>query len=190
MKEHDAFNALTQEQQSAVFKRRAFHAAALFVTKMHSFTNPMDQLRFSWGDIDFENFARCYDGVIDLSKLKRIASSETNGTNPVVPNTIMKRYDVLMAGLFDLIADEEHFRIFTLITIFTLFDDGTDPALSGAIPILTQVRNHYETLFKRRLRQHMNASAADTVLSKFRAKVDDVAEIANIMQLSITLYKE
>jgi len=131
----------------------------------------MEQMNFCWGMTDFENWANNYNGVVDLSKLKLVSFSDSNKCNPVLPLATMNRFDELMEGLFDLISDDEQFRMLTLIVMFS------NTSISGAV---SQIRNNYVTLFRRQLREKLGPEAADATIAKFRAKVEDVNEVSKI----------
>jgi hypothetical protein len=67
-REHSEFTLMTSEQQRALFKLRALHGAAVFISKLHSYGKALDQLNFCLGSQDQEYFranvqqvkAHCY----------------------------------------------------------------------------------------------------------------------------------
>jgi hypothetical protein len=175
LKDNPEFCGLSSALQLGVWLRSGVDAAMLLITKMHSYSAPMDQLRFCWGELDMAFYARTYEGFIDHSRLKPISFSAGNADNPINTHENMRHFDAAMSDLFDLLRDDDHFRMITLIVMFSV---AADPFLSQAASAIEQARAKYERLFSRQLTQRHGAKMAERVLSRLTSKLPTIRSLA------------
>jgi hypothetical protein len=188
----DGFHDLSAKQQMAVFKKRWVLGAAVYVVKMNSYTDPIEQLNFILGSAVLRKSMGWIRQVIDVPDLKLISIADVADVqSPLVPEHIMRYYGQLVADLFYLVKNDDHFCMLTLFAMLegTDEDDG-DPVLESAKPALEGMKRQCETLFWHQMSRRYGPTAADSMLFRLQSHMSHLLKIARVIHFSMALYDQ
>jgi len=141
MKMHTEFTSLDADSQTNLIARNMFLGTAWSLIKLESCKSGQEQWDFE-NDGTYEMSDESIGQIILKGKMRKVDLTTVNNLSGLFSPSEMSTYLRLTADLSDLINDEETFRLFTLVLLFSDVDD------SGQLKIL---QNSYLNVLRRRI---------------------------------------
>ena len=176
MKIHPEFNSLNQSQQHKLWKSNSLMAIGAIVAKLESCKTGNEQFAFSRGNqMNSWIFQMAYK-----NKMKKLTMDMANISTGVLSATELEKFGRLVTTVGELIQDQENFKLFTLVLLFS-----DDEACSPEMKVL---RNTYLNVIRRRNSYLFTGDDSDNelnnmtfghlVYSRFSSCISSIKELA------------
>merc|ERR1719266_2070453 len=192
MKSHTEFTEMSQYHQERLWKRNIFLGTAWALTKLESCKTGQEQWEFN-NDGTHEMSDAGIGPIMVKNKMKRVNMDIANSFSGLFSASEMDTYRRLTKDISELIYDEETFRLFTLVLLFSDMDISPAPGLA-------QLRNTYLNIIRRRL-GHMdfgdvasdvdynNLAVGNMVYSRFNSCIAGIKELTIFVQKLLNAVK-
>ena len=176
MKIHPEFNSLNQSQQHKLWKSNSLMAIGAIVAKLESCKTGNEQFAFSRGN----QMNSWIFQMAHKNKMKKLTMDTANISTGVLSATELEKFGRLVTTVGELIQDQENFKLFTLVLLFS-----DDEACSPEMKVL---RNTYLNVIRRRNsylftgddshNELNNLTFGHLVYSKFSSCISSIKELA------------
>ena len=176
MKIHPEFKSLNSLQQHKLWKANSLMAIGVIVAKLESCKTGNEQFAFSRGnEMNSWIFQMAYK-----NKMKKLTMDMANISTGVLSATELEKFGRLVTTVGELIQDQENFKLFTLVLLFS-----DDEACSPEMKVL---RNTYLNVIRRRNsylftgddphNELNNLTFGHLVYSRFSSSISSIKELA------------
>ena len=176
MKIHPEFNSLNQSQQHKLWKSNSLMAIGAIVAKLESCKTGNEQFAFSRGN----QMNSWIFQMAHKNKMKKLTMDTANISTGVLSATELEKFGRLVTTVGELIQDQENFKLFTLVLLFS-----DDEACSPEMKVL---RNTYLNVIRRRNsylftgddshNELNNLTFGHLVYSRFSSCISSIKELA------------
>ena len=176
MKIHPEFNSLNQSQQHKLWKSNSLMAIGAIVAKLESCKTGNEQFAFSRGN----QMNSWIFQMAHKNKMKKLTMDTANISTGVLSATELEKFGRLVTTVGELIQDQENFKLFTLVLLFS-----DDEACSPEMKVL---RNTYLNVIRRRNSYLFTGDDSDNelnnmtfghlVYSRFSSCISSIKELA------------
>ena len=176
MKIHPEFKSLNSLQQHKLWKANSLMAIGVIVAKLEACKTGNEQFAFSRGnEMNSWIFQMAYK-----NKMKKLTMDMANISTGVLSATELEKFGRLVTTVGELIQDQENFKLFTLVLLFS-----DDEACSPEMKVL---RNTYLNVIRRRNsylftgddphNELNNLTFGHLVYSRFSSSISSIKELA------------
>ena len=176
MKIHPEFNSLNQCQQHKLWKANSLMAIGAICAKLESCKTGNEQFAFSRGN----QMNSWIFQMAHKNKMKKLTMDKANISTGVLSATELEKFGRLVTSVGELIQDQENFKLFTLVLLFS-----DDEACSPELKVL---RNTYLNVIRRRNsylftgddshNELNNLTFGHLVYSRFSSCISSIKELA------------
>jgi hypothetical protein len=179
MKVHSEFTNMNRFEQEKLWKKNILYGSAMNLVKLECCKGGKEQWHFVYPTYLNETWKG--KNILSQKNIKKIDMDIANSFSGVFSDTELARFGKLTQYIGELIHDDETFRLFTLVLLFSDVDNQ---------PNLTRLRDSYLSIIRRRLShlQDFNFQNYDDwaigslVYSKFSSCVAAIKELSFFVQ--------